>query len=163
MPKHSFKTENTLDKSFDLVLLLKALFASFEILAGIAMIFITPDIVHGLMHWASQVRFIATHDLLTDLIQRFDNSFNVSKQWLTVIYLLSHGLIKLVVIICLFRRILKAYPISMVILILFIIFQTYEIVTAHSIMMILATLIDLAVLYLTWREYKELKEKSHSE
>jgi uncharacterized membrane protein len=70
------------------------------------------------------------------------------------LYLLSRGLIKFFLIIALLRDIRWAYPASIAVLGLFIIYQAYQIVMIHSIVVGLITAFDLVVIYFINREYQ---------
>lgn len=146
------------ERTFNVVLVLKALFAVSEVVGGIAMIFLTPQRLQQLIHWVTQGRL---HGNLNDFFIKhlliFGQHFTGSSQWVAAIYLLSHGLIKFVVIFFLWRRILRAYPISIVVIALFIVYQLYDIITRHSITMGLATVVDIAMIVLTIMEYRRMK------
>ncbi len=72
------------------------------------------------------------------------------------IYLLSRGLIKLVLIIAMLKNELRAYPASLVVLGGFVSYQCYQIATHGSVGIVVLTLFDLVVMYFIWREYKIL-------
>ena len=72
-------------------------------------------------------------------------------------YLLVRGIIKVGLVIALLMNKVWAYPASLVVLGLFVLYQLYEIVTLHSILVILLTTFDLIVMYLIWREYQIIR------
>ena len=72
--------------------------------------------------------------------------------WAT--YLLGHGLIKLAVLFALWRRWLWAYPLAMVVMGLFIIWQMQRYATDHSPAMLALSLLDAVMIWLTWREWQ---------
>jgi uncharacterized membrane protein len=74
------------------------------------------------------------------------------------VFLLTRGLIKLGLVAALIKNLLWAYPLSLMVLGLFIIYQTYEIIITHSVAIIAITLFDLVFVYLVWREYLILRE-----
>ncbi len=61
-------------------------------------------------------------------------------------------------VLALLRSQLWAYPASLVVLGLFILYQIHEIVKAHSVVVIAVTLFDLIVVWLIWREWQIVKE-----
>ncbi|MFY9584809.1 MAG: DUF2127 domain-containing protein [Candidatus Acidiferrales bacterium] len=69
------------------------------------------------------------------------------------VYLLSHGVVKLVLVVALFWNKLWAYPLMIIMLAAFIFYQLYRFALTHSLVMILLTLFDLVVIVLTWLEY----------
>ena len=61
-------------------------------------------------------------------------------------YLLSHGAVKLWVIIGLMRERLWYYPVALVIFTLFIVYQIHRYTLTHSVSLLLITVIDLVVI-----------------
>jgi uncharacterized membrane protein len=74
------------------------------------------------------------------------------------LYLISRGLLKLGLIIALFKNKLWAYPWSLAVLGTFMIFQIYEIIKAHSLAVIIITLFDCVVMYSIWKEWHIVKD-----
>ena len=71
--------------------------------------------------------------------------------------LLSHGTIKLRLIIGLVREKLSYYPVAIAVFALFIVYQLYRFSFTHSIWLILITIVAIAVIELTWHECKYLR------
>ncbi len=95
--------------------------------------------------------FIATHSLA--LAQQFA----LTGSTFIALYLLARGGIKLLLIIALLKNQLWAYPSSLVVLGLFVIYQLYQIFLTTSIFIIALTIFDLVVMWFIWREYKVLR------
>jgi len=91
--------------------------------------------------------FIATY--LLNLVQ----DFSVSNKQFYAFYLLSHGLIKILLVIGLLRNKMWSYPASLAVLGLFIVYQLYRFSYTHSFGLILLTIFDLFVMALVWHEY----------
>lgn len=72
-------------------------------------------------------------------------------------YLISHGLVKVILVAALWMNQLWAYPLTIFVFSAFMIYQTYRFAHTHSPAMLLLTLFDAAVVYLTWAEYREQK------
>ncbi len=70
---------------------------------------------------------------------------------------LDGRLIKLAVVVALLLNQLWAYPASMVVLGLFVVYQVYRYTFAPSIGLILLTAFDLVVLWLIWHEYGQVR------
>jgi uncharacterized membrane protein len=70
-------------------------------------------------------------------------------------YLLSHGVTKVALVVVLLCNKLWAYPSMIALLTLFIAYQLYRISHAHSLGLILLTLFDVFVVWLTWKEYRK--------
>ena len=63
---------------------------------------------------------------------------------------------KLWVIIGLMRERLWYYPVALVIFTLFIVYQMHRYMLTHSVSLLLLTIVDLVVIWLTWHEYRYL-------
>jgi uncharacterized membrane protein len=157
---HGNKSRSLLDRSFRFGITLKGLHALLEMIIGIAVLKINPQAMNRfvltLLHPELSEHpgdFVATHLL------RASQQFEASGMHFASSYLLSHGLVKIVLVVALFRNKLWAYPTMIVTLSAFIFYQGYRFVLTHSLVMIFLTLFDIVVIVLTWLEYK--KQKSH--
>lgn len=72
-------------------------------------------------------------------------------------YLVSHGLIKAVLVIALWFDALWAYPTTIFVFGLFSAYQLYRFTHTHSLALILITVFDVLIIWLTWREYHDQK------
>lgn len=146
------------DGAFDFLLILKSIFAVGEIVSGFALFFIKPIWVKHLVQ-----RFTAAElhedprDLIANLLVSMAHNFTTTAAILAAIYLLGHGIIKLITLILLWKKILWAYPLSILIFIGFMIYQVIDIATTHSIFMILVTLLDVVLIALTWMEWRRMR------
>ena len=70
------------------------------------------------------------------------------------IYLISHGLIKIVLVGALLKKQRWAYPATLLFLGAFVIYQVYRMFYAPSVGLALLTVFDLFIMWLVWREYQ---------
>ena len=70
------------------------------------------------------------------------------------IYLISHGVAKVVLVVALLRDQLWAYPAMIVLLSAFIVYQLYRLSHRLTVGLTLLTVFDAFVVWLTWREYQ---------
>jgi uncharacterized membrane protein len=105
---------------------------------------------------AIAVLFVPASYLSSPLF-KFAQDTPVSAALYISIYLAVRGLIKVFLIWAMLKRQLWAYPASLVVLGLFVLYQLYQIATTHSIILIAFTLFDLVVMYFIWREYQVLQ------
>ena len=85
------------------------------------------------------------------------STFSVAEHNFYAFYLLSHGLIKAVLVIGLLREKLWAYPASFAVFGAFIAYQLYRYSFTHDIGLILLSIFDLFVIYLAVHEYRLLR------
>ncbi|HWB34180.1 MAG TPA: DUF2127 domain-containing protein [Candidatus Paceibacterota bacterium] len=144
---------------FEISVWLKGLISLAEVIAGILVIAVSPANLASWIISASQDElleepgsFIASHVLA------LGHQFAATSGVIIAVYLLSRGIIKLGLVAALLRGWLWAYPTSLVILGLFIIYQSYEFALGHSPIIAAITVFDLVVVYFIWREYLIVKE-----
>jgi uncharacterized membrane protein len=79
---------------------------------------------------------------------------------------LSHGLIKIFLVVGLLKEMLWSYPASLVVLAAFIVYQVYRYSYTGSVGLIVLTVFDLIVMILVWHEWRLLRShvrrKAHS-
>ncbi|WP_145574402.1 DUF2127 domain-containing protein [Yersinia mollaretii] len=150
--------EKNIHAVFEVSLLLKAILATLEIVTGILTYFITPHFLLNLLHRITQVEFIEQRgDVVANYLLHAAQSLSISSLHFAAFYLVAHGVIKLWIIIGLWRKRLGYYPMAMVIFSLFIVYQLYRYTFTHSPLLILITLLDAVVIVLTLLEYRQLR------
>jgi uncharacterized membrane protein len=147
--------ERRVHQIFEISVLLKGAHALIECIGGLVLAFVSTDAIKGLVNALTQEEltedpndFVATH--LRSLAQ----NFTVSTQRFYAFYLLSHGVIKLLLVAGLLRNKLWAYPVSLVVLGLFIVYQFYRFSYTHGVGLIVLTVFDVIVMGLIWHEYR---------
>ena len=76
------------------------------------------------------------------------------------VYLLSHGIAKLVLVVAVLRGELWAYPALIALLGAFIAYQLYRLYYHLTIGLTLLTIFDAFVVWLTWREYQQKRNRT---
>jgi len=71
------------------------------------------------------------------------------------VYLLLHGLIKIVLVAALLRNKVWAYPWMIAFLLIFIGYQLYRIVLEPTFGLSALTIFDAFIVWLTWREWRK--------
>jgi uncharacterized membrane protein len=150
-----------LDKTFKIGLVLKGLDGVLEVIGGILLLFLSPDAI------AHLVRMLTAHELSEDphdLVARYllhtTAHLNHGTTLFGAIYLLSHGLAKIVLVALVLRGKLWAYPWLIGLLLVFIAYQLYEIIFVHfSAGLTALTVFDAFLVWLTWREYRSKRAR----
>lgn len=135
-----------------------------EVTAGIAL-FLSPGIVHKTLsglagtahhHHSHTAQFIATY------VARLDGDLAKSGLTFLIVFLIGHGLVKLVLVYCLLRRLVCAYPYALGVLGLFLVYQLYVIVRdPTAIGMWLFSALDAVIIWLVYGEWRDLRETPH--
>jgi len=98
------------------------------------------------------------NDVIANYIIRSEQSLSVGAEIFASIYLISHGAVKIFLVASLWRGRLWAYPLAIIFLILFILYQVYRFGYSHSTWLIFLSVFDVLVVVLIWIEYKHLRE-----
>jgi len=145
-----------LDRTFRIGLVLKGLDGLLEVIGGTLLLFLSP---HAIQHI---IRALTAHELSEDPHDRIANYLLHSTSHLNTgitiygaIYLLAHGISKVVLVALVLRDKLWAYPWLMALLLLFIAYQLYQITAVRfSVGLTALTVFDAALVWLTWLEYR---------
>ncbi len=150
--------ERRINEYFCLSVFLKGLVSVLEIIGGVLALFIPVPTLTGFITnlFAGELAeeptdFIASHLVAWAHQLAFAGGTFIS------LYLLSRGLIKLVLVIALLKNQLWAYPASLVVLGLFVLYQGYQIIATHSGVLVALTVFDLVVMWFIWREWEVLR------
>jgi uncharacterized membrane protein len=154
------ETEKNIYEYFRIGILLKGAVSILEIIAGALMLFARPALVNQLAMFFTRGELMEEpNDFVANQILHLAHSFSTSLEIFLAFYLLSRGVIKLFLIVALLRNKLWAYPASLIVLGLFVLYQIYQIVTLHSILIVAITAFDLVVLYFIYREYLVVRKR----
>jgi uncharacterized membrane protein len=152
-------TDKQLHRLFEISILLKGIFASIETLGGVLLFFVSTQSI------ASAITFFSQYELGEDPNDPFvhfllhtAHNFSIGGKTFAALYLLSHGIVKLFLVVALFQKRLWAYPASLAVLVLFIIYQLLQFGLTHSIWYAALTLFELIVIALIWNEYRLVRK-----
>jgi len=154
-----FRDLSLLDQSFQAGIAIKGFDGVLEVIGGILICFFKPSSLNGL------IRFAALHDLpgkademiVAHLLHLSQSLAHGGKVFASV-YLITHGLAKALLVLGLWMNKLWAYPLTMIVFGVFCVYQMHRYTHTHSIFLVLLTIFDLILIYLTWREYLKKKQ-----
>ena len=151
--------EKRIHQIFVVSVLFKGAHALIEIVGGLALYFVsTATIVRAINGWSYDELVEDRHDWVATHLLDFARTFSVAEHHFYAFYLLSHGLIKSVLVVGLLREKLWAYPASFAVFGAFIAYQLYRYSFTHDIALILLSIFDLFVIYLAVHEYRLLRK-----
>jgi len=130
-------------EAFEVGITLKFIDGILEIIGTAVVLLIPPTTI------AAWLRSLFAHEF----------EFSTYSQWFTALYLFTHGIVKVFIVICLWQRRLWAYPLAIGIFVAFGIYQSYLYSHSHSILMLALTILDIIIIWLTYQEYQSLKSK----
>ena len=152
-------SEKRIHRIFVVSVLLKGLHALIEIAGGLALYLAsTETIASKINDWSRDELIANRHDWIADHLSNFSQNFSVAQHHFYAFYLLSHGIIKSVLVVGLLREKLWAYPASFAVFSLFIAYQLYRYSFTHDFVLVLLSIFDLFVIYLAVHEYRLLRK-----
>ena len=151
--------EKRIHQIFVASILFKGVHALIEIAGGVALYLVsTATIVTAINRYSYDELVEDKDDWIANHLLQFAQTFSVAEHNFYAFYLLSHGLIKTVLVIGLLREKLWAYPASFAVFGAFIAYQLYRYSFTHDIGLILLSIFDLFVIYLAVHEYRLLRK-----
>ena len=147
--------ERRVHQIFEISVLLKGAHALIECIGALVLVFVSTNAIKGLVNVLTQEELIEDpNDFVASHLLSLAQNFTISTQRFYAFYLLSHGVIKAFLVIGLLRNTLWAYPVSLVVLCLFIVYQLYRFSYTHGLGLIVLTVFDVIVMGLIWHEYR---------
>jgi uncharacterized membrane protein len=152
------KNERKVYLVFFYSIVLKGLNAIGEIVGGVVALIISQEFIIKVALYLTQSELSDDpNDKFANYLIHSAQQFSVSSKHFIAIYLLSHGIIKLGLVVGLLKNKTWAYPISILVFALFILYQIYRFYFTHSLWLIALTVFDLIVIWLVWHEYNRLR------
>ena len=152
MKKLQSETE-LLHRTFVLSIGAKGLFGLFELIGAIGAYFITPAQIQAFTQWLTADELqLEPNNVIAQFILHLGTNISSGETRFVALYLVIHGLTKVVLVWALLKDKQWAYPWMMIALVLFIVSQSIDLIAAFSLGILLLTLFDVFILWLTWRE-----------
>ncbi len=146
--------EHRIHQVFQVSVLLKGAHALIECLGGVALALVSTSSIVNFVNAITQDELIKDpNDFVATHLLSMAHNFSVQTQHFYAFYLLSHGLVKVALVVGLLREKIWAYPASLIVLALFVLYQFYRFSYTHGFGLIVLTLFDIVVMGLIWHEY----------
>lgn len=149
-----FRARDPLDRIFEIGIILKGLDGVLEVIGGLLLLAVTPATIDRMTVRLTQHElsedpndFIASHML------RYTHGLTGSAVTFAAVYLLAHGIVKIVLVAALLRNQAWAYPWMIGFLLLFIGYQVYRLALSPTFWLTALTVFDALIVWLTWREW----------
>jgi uncharacterized membrane protein len=142
-----------LHRSFQVGISIKGFDGLVEVIGGIVVWFITP--ANGAVAAISRYEQSGPHNFL---VEHFFHTVHIlanGDKFFVSSFLLSHGIVKIILVVALWFNRLWAYPLMILVFGGFAIYQVYRLTYSHSSVLLAITIFDFIVVWLTWREYRE--------
>jgi uncharacterized membrane protein len=152
----SMQRKTILHQSFEVGISLKGVGALFEIAGGVLLWLVKPSQMNEIVRWAGENLLVDAphHPFATHVLNASQRMADHGTTFASL-YLLSHGIVKLALVICLLLNKLWAYPLTIVVFITFMAYQVHRFTHTHAWSLIALTVFDAVIVFLTWKEYQE--------
>jgi uncharacterized membrane protein len=151
-----FKPASLLDRTFEIGIILKGLDGVLETVGGLLLLAVSPSTINRVVRGLTQHELSEDpHDYIAVHLLRFTHGLTGSAVTFAAIYLLVHGVVKVVLVAALLRNKLWAYPWLIAVLLAFIGYQLYRIAIKPTGGLIALTVFDALITWLTWREWRK--------
>ena len=151
--------EHRIHQIFEVSVWLKGAHALIECVSGILLYIVTTDAIASWVNTFTQEELIEDpNDFIAGHLSRMASHFSIASTEFYAFYLLSHGLIKLLLVVGLLRGKLWSYPASLAALGAFMIYQIYRYSYTHSFGLLVLTVFDAVVMVLIWHEWRIVRQ-----
>lgn len=145
---------------FEGSVILKGIHAIIEIVGGFFILLISHNfIIQTVLKITGGELSEDPTDFVSNYLIHAAQNFSINSKYFLAFYLLSHGIIKAILVIALLKKKLWAYPTSIFVFSAFIVYQIIRYTHTHSIWLIVFTVFDIFVIWLIFHEYKIQKIK----
>lgn len=151
--------EKNIHRLFEVGIWLKGAHSLLEIVGGLLLAAVNADALSEfVVNLTADELMRNPRDIIAGYLLQSALKFSIATKAFAAYYLLSHGIVKLLLVVALLRRKLWAYPASLVVLGLFIFYQVYRYTLTHSLALIVLTVFDVIVIWLIWHEYRVMRQ-----
>lgn len=132
-----------------------------QLVGALVLALVPPAAIEGVVH------AVVTRDLLGDpdgflarhLSLAAHDFVDGSTRTFAVVYLLLHGVVKLVLVTALYSRLVRVYPVAVLVLGAFVVYELLRASHTHSLLLVVFAVLDVVIIVLVLREYRELRTR----
>jgi uncharacterized membrane protein len=151
-----FKPRDPFDRLFEVGIILKGLDGILESIGGLLLLAITPATINRLAAKLTQHELSEDpKDFIANHLLGYTHGLTGSAVTFAAVYLLLHGITKIVLVAALLRNQIWAYPWMLAFLLIFIGYQLYRLVLSPAFGLSALTIFDAFIAWLTWREWRK--------
>lgn len=157
-----FRPQGLLDRAYEIGIVIKGIDGVLELMGGIAVLVITPGTVNWITRLLTQRELREDpHDFIATHILRLGHHLAYGHNYFAAAFLLTHGAVKVFLVVCLLLNKLWAYPWALGVLGLFLVYQIYQMVTAPTFAMAFLSVLDAVIIWLIYREWQKVRQEPH--
>lgn len=145
----------TLHDLFLVSVWIKGVVGLLQVIGGLLLLFVSQGRLIALAILLTRPELAEDpHDPIAMFLRHTAQQFGHGTQAFASVYLVIHGLIKVLLVAGLLRRKIWSYPASMWVLGAFVAYQCFRYAQTHSPWLIALTALDVVVIVLVWCEYR---------
>jgi len=146
--------EILLYRVFTLGMWVKGIDGLLEMVGGLLLLLISPAMLNQFVLNLTQHELIEDpRDMIATTLRRAAAQLSTNMALFASLYLIVHGVVKVILVVGLLRGKRWAYPAAIGFLCLFILYQLYRLSYDASLGLLSLTLFDVVMVGLTWHEY----------
>jgi len=150
------RPRDLLDQTFEIGIILKGLDGVLEMIGGLLLLVVSPATIDRVVTSLTQHELSEDpRDLVATHLLKTAHGLTGSAVLFGAVYLLAHGVVKIILVAALLKDELWAYPWMIVFLGIFIVYQVYRLSFKLSVGLTLLTVFDAFIAWLTYREYRK--------
>ena len=151
-----FKPRDPFERLFEVGIILKGLDGILETIGSLLLLAITPATINRLAAKLTQHELSEDpKDFIANHLLGYTHGLTGSAVTFAAVYLLLHGITKIVLVAALLRNQIWAYPWMLAFLLIFIGYQLYRLVLSPAFGLSALTIFDAFIAWLTWREWRK--------
>jgi uncharacterized membrane protein len=144
---------------FYIGVILKGIDGVIETIAGFALIFISHAQLGAIVSFLTREELLEDpRDAIANYLTDTFHNFSGASQHFSALYLLVHGVVKMVLVVGLLRNRLWAYPAAIAVFTALGLYQAYYVVLDRSLLLTALTILDVVIILLTRHEYRYRKQ-----
>jgi uncharacterized membrane protein len=159
------RAERTLtDRLYFIGISIKGIDGVVELLLGLALLLV-PSLPHTALEAAASKASsgaIPFGQFISNYLENLDGTLAQWGTWLVIGYLIAHGAIKVLLVVCLLLRLHRVYPVAIAVLGAFLAYEVYLFCVKPGVTLGLFVILDAVIIFLVIREYREVKQATRA-
>jgi uncharacterized membrane protein len=157
-----FHPKTLLDKSYEIGIIVKGIDGTLELIGAVLLLVVPAHTIEHLA-WALTHTELEQepHNFIAEHVMHFGQHLASGSTTFAVLFLLTHGAVKVGLVTALLRQKLWAYPWALVALSLFLVYQVYVLAYKPTFGIWFLTVLDAIIIWLVWREWGQVMHGKH--
>jgi uncharacterized membrane protein len=157
-----FHPKTLLDKTYEIGIIIKGVDGVLELIGGVLVLTLSSHTINGITGFLTQDALQENpHNLIATHIAHAGHNLAAGHNIYAALFLLTHGLVKVVLVTCLLLNKLWAYPWALGALSLFLVYQAYQLIVSPGFGFAFLTVLDIFIIWLIYREWQIVRSEPH--